>query len=70
MSSRVPGMGRALTDRQFTVKLPAESFHSYRCEAPDLEVEVSKEMLVDMYQKMVRSSCPSASTIAWRSNRE
>lgn len=47
-----------LTTLQFKVKLPAESFHSYKCEAPDLEVEVSKDMLIDMYTKMVRTPPP------------
>ena len=39
---------------QFKINLPDESFHSYRCDAPALEVDVSKDELVDMYTKMVR----------------
>lgn len=35
------------------VRLPDETFHSYRCEPPSLEVEVTKDQLVDMYQNMV-----------------
>ncbi|GFZ48933.1 Pyruvate dehydrogenase E1 component subunit alpha [Saitozyma sp. JCM 24511] len=42
------------TDAPFMVRLPDETFHSYRCEPPSLEVEVTKDQLVDMYQNMVR----------------
>lgn len=41
-------------DIQFKINLPDESFHSYRCDAPALEIDVSKDELVDMYTKMVR----------------
>ncbi|KAK4684089.1 pyruvate dehydrogenase E1 component alpha subunit, partial [Tremellales sp. Uapishka_1] len=40
-------------DQTFPVQLHADSFHSYRCDAPSLEVDVTKDMLIDMYQKMV-----------------
>lgn len=42
----------ASKSRPFVVKLHDESFRAYRTEPPSLEVEVSKDMLLDMYQKM------------------
>jgi pyruvate dehydrogenase E1 component alpha subunit len=36
----------------FRVKLHEESFHTYNCEAPELEVEVDKQMLLRMYSDM------------------
>ncbi|KAF8638142.1 hypothetical protein AX17_002415 [Amanita inopinata Kibby_2008] len=36
----------------FTVKLHEDSFHAYKCEKPELEVEVSKELLLTMYGQM------------------
>jgi len=36
----------------FSVKLSSESFHSYRCDPPSLDVTVTKEQIVGMYQKM------------------
>jgi pyruvate dehydrogenase E1 component alpha subunit len=36
----------------FTLSLHEESFVPYRCEAPSLEVEVTKEMLINMYRDM------------------
>jgi pyruvate dehydrogenase E1 component alpha subunit len=36
----------------FTVRLHDDSFRSYKTDTPGLEVQVSKEMLIDMYQKM------------------
>ncbi|RXK39616.1 pyruvate dehydrogenase (acetyl-transferring) E1 component, alpha subunit [Tremella mesenterica] len=38
----------------FKVNLPGDSFHSYRCDVPDPEIEISKDGLVDMYHKMVQ----------------
>jgi len=38
---------------QFQVRLHHDSFQSFRCDAPSLEVDVTKDMLVDMYDKMV-----------------
>lgn len=36
----------------FTVKLHEESFRSYQCETPSLEVEVKKDELLKMYKDM------------------
>ncbi|KAG6847790.1 hypothetical protein H0H93_005982 [Arthromyces matolae] len=36
----------------FAVKLDDESFHSYKCDMPDLEVHVTKEELMTMYRQM------------------
>ncbi|KAJ7034546.1 mitochondrial pyruvate dehydrogenase E1 component beta subunit [Mycena alexandri] len=36
----------------FTVKLHEDSFQSYLCDTPDLEVEVSKDGLLGMYKQM------------------
>lgn len=35
-----------------TLKLHEESFRSYLCDAPDLEVQVTKAELLTMYQQM------------------
>ncbi|KAF8634533.1 hypothetical protein AX15_000832 [Amanita polypyramis BW_CC] len=39
-------------DKPFRVKLHEDSFHSFQCEKPDLEVEVSKDQLLNMYKQM------------------
>ncbi|EMD38161.1 hypothetical protein CERSUDRAFT_82407 [Gelatoporia subvermispora B] len=36
----------------FTVKLHEDSFRGYRTEAPDLDIEVTKEQLLTMYKQM------------------
>ena len=36
----------------FTVKLHEESFRSYLCDTPELEVEVTKDKLLTMYKQM------------------
>jgi len=36
----------------FTVKLHEDSFHTYQCEKPDLEVQVTKAELLEMYKQM------------------
>ena len=38
--------------KPFTVRLHDDTFHGYKTETPSLEVEVNKDMLIDMYQKM------------------
>ncbi|KAG1756870.1 mitochondrial pyruvate dehydrogenase E1 component beta subunit [Suillus paluster] len=38
--------------KPFTVKLHEESFRSYQCETPSLEVEVQKDELLKMYKDM------------------
>jgi len=38
---------------KFKVNLPEDSFHSYRCDGPSTEVEVTKDDLVHMYKQMV-----------------
>lgn len=38
--------------KPFTVKLHEDSFRAYRTEAPDLEVETSKDELLGMYKTM------------------
>jgi hypothetical protein len=43
---------------QFKVNLPEDSFHSYRCDGPSTEVEVTKDDLVHMYKQMVRDQWP------------
>lgn len=35
-----------------TITLPESSFEMYNAEKPNLEVEVSKDLLMDMYKKM------------------
>lgn len=37
---------------KLTITLPETSFEMYNCEKPSLDVEVSKEELLDMYTKM------------------
>lgn len=54
MMEEIPVFRSTLLMIQFRVNLPEESFHSYRCDAPGLEVEVSKDELVNMYKTMVR----------------
>ncbi|KAJ7430116.1 hypothetical protein B0H11DRAFT_998202 [Mycena galericulata] len=36
----------------FTVKLHEDSFHSYLCDKPELEVQVTKDQLLGMYKQM------------------
>ncbi|CAE6530502.1 unnamed protein product [Rhizoctonia solani] len=36
----------------FTLRLHEESFQSHRCDTPGLDVQVTKDMLVDMYRQM------------------
>jgi pyruvate dehydrogenase E1 component alpha subunit len=36
----------------FTVKLPEDSFRSFNCEIPELDVEVTKADLLTMYKQM------------------
>lgn len=36
----------------FSVRLHEDSFQSYRCEAPELDVEVTKDLLLAMYKQM------------------
>ncbi|KAF5378315.1 hypothetical protein D9615_008804 [Tricholomella constricta] len=43
-----PGEG----SQPFTVKLHPDSFRSYKCDVPELEVEVSKDQLLKMYRQM------------------
>lgn len=38
--------------KPFTVRLHEDTFQGYKTEIPSLDVEVNKEMLIDMYQKM------------------
>jgi pyruvate dehydrogenase E1 component alpha subunit len=38
--------------RPFTVRLHEDTFQGYKTETPSLEVEVNKDMLIGMYQKM------------------
>lgn len=40
--------------KQFKVQLHADSFHSYRCDAPPPETTVTKDELINMYRTMVR----------------
>jgi pyruvate dehydrogenase E1 component alpha subunit len=36
----------------FTVKIHEDSFRSYKCDVPDLDVQVTKAQLLKMYQQM------------------
>lgn len=45
---------RSVVCLQFTVKLHAESFHGYRCDPPSLDVQVTKDQMIDLYTQMVR----------------
>lgn len=38
--------------KPFTVRLHDETFQGYKTDIPSLDVEVNKDMLIDMYQKM------------------
>ena len=38
--------------KPFTVRLHDDTFQAYKTETPSLDVEVNKDMLIDMYQKM------------------
>jgi len=40
------------SSEKLTITLPETSFEMYNCEKPSLDVEVSKEELLDMYTKM------------------
>ncbi|CEP15831.1 hypothetical protein [Parasitella parasitica] len=40
------------SSEKLTITLPETSFEMYNCEKPNLDVEVSKEELLDMYTKM------------------
>ncbi|KAJ6470251.1 mitochondrial pyruvate dehydrogenase E1 component beta subunit [Mycena vitilis] len=40
------------TSKPFTVKLHEDSFRSYLCDKPELEVEVTKDQLLGMYKQM------------------
>ncbi|RDB22980.1 Pyruvate dehydrogenase E1 component subunit alpha, mitochondrial [Hypsizygus marmoreus] len=40
------------SSKPFAVKLHEDSFRAYRCEVPELEVEVSKDQLLTMYRQM------------------
>lgn len=42
----------ASQSQPFNLKLHEESFQTYNCEMPPLEVEVTKDMLLTMYQQM------------------
>ena len=42
----------ASATKPFSVKLHEDSFRSYLTDTPSLEVEVTKDMLIDMYTKM------------------
>ncbi|KAF8065400.1 mitochondrial pyruvate dehydrogenase E1 component beta subunit [Lyophyllum atratum] len=48
LQSSLPDSGA----QPFTVKLHEDSFRSYRCDVPDLEVEVTKDQLLTMYKQM------------------
>lgn len=37
---------------KLTITLPESSFDMYKADAPNLDVEISKEQLLDMYTKM------------------
>ena len=36
----------------FTIKLHEDSFRSYNCETPELDVEITKDVLLTMYKEM------------------
>ena len=38
--------------KPFTVQLHQDSFHTFNCDSPSLEVEVTKEQLLSMYKQM------------------
>jgi len=48
LQSSLPDSGA----QPFTVKLHEDSFRSYRCDVPELEVEVTKDQLLTMYKQM------------------
>ncbi|KDQ16337.1 hypothetical protein BOTBODRAFT_31027 [Botryobasidium botryosum FD-172 SS1] len=48
LTSQVPSDA----SQPFTVSLHEDSFKSYRCDTPSLDVEVTKEQLIDMYKQM------------------
>ena len=52
-SSSLIGPIPADGDAPFQIKLHQEYFQTYRCEAPALEMEVTKNQLVDSYKMMV-----------------
>ena len=52
-SSSLIGPIPADGDAPFKIKLHQEYFQTYRCETPDLEMEVTKNQLVDSYKMMV-----------------
>ncbi|KAG5641411.1 hypothetical protein DXG03_005267 [Asterophora parasitica] len=48
LQGTAPGDGQ----QPFTVKLHPDSFRAYKCDLPDLEVEVNKDQLLTMYRQM------------------
>lgn len=53
-TSRLVGEVPASGSEKFKVELGEESFHSHLIDPPSLELEVSKDELVDMYREMVK----------------
>ncbi|KAI9477716.1 MAG: dehydrogenase E1 component-domain-containing protein [Benjaminiella poitrasii] len=51
MRSLSTSMPRFLEDK-LNITLPESSFETYNCDKPSLEVEVTKDQLIDMYTKM------------------
>ncbi|KAI7899660.1 dehydrogenase E1 component-domain-containing protein [Cokeromyces recurvatus] len=48
MSTSMP----RFSEEKLTIALPESSFETYNCEKPGLEVEITKDQLIDMYTKM------------------
>ncbi|KAF8337358.1 mitochondrial pyruvate dehydrogenase E1 component beta subunit [Cantharellus anzutake] len=51
-TTSLKGQAPEAKDEPFTLKLHEDSFHSYRCDPPSLDVEVTKDMLIGMYRNM------------------
>ena len=43
-----------LTHVQFSIRLPSDTFHSYRCDNPAPEVQTTKDELITMYTNLVK----------------
>lgn len=51
ISAQLVGDKPTSKDDKFTIKLDAEYFDTHRCEAPELEMEVTGKQLIETYQR-------------------
>ena len=51
-TTSIKGQAPEAKDEPFPLRLHEDTFHSYRCDPPSLDVEVTKDMLIGMYRDM------------------